>query len=540
MKAKNPPKYTPPFFPIVYVRGFAMTDGEIVSTTSTPYMGFNDGSTKFREDENRKTQKFYFESPLIRLMRDRGYTDGYRKGRHQPAESPAPCVVICRYYDPADPDFGDAGKPTIADGARRLARLIVDLKNEVGASDDDTFRVHLVAHSMGGLVCRKLLQNPDKANPYESEAAQLVDKVFTYATPHGGVRFREINGVGSLAAVLTRFEPSAVAEQMGLPPGDPRSLAGRFPVDNFFCLVGTNHADYPSRLVRTVVGPGSDGLVLVNNAILDGCPKALVHRSHSGPHGIVNSEEGYRNLDEFLFGPATIRGSIDIDHVPIGPKGPKGSPNGPAVVDVEVRVTRADGTVVTEHRSEDSSEIPADVAAKKWGFASPRVLFTSYVPCDLTQVDGQWIAATQLRVELCVMIRGIGPLGKARAPMFLSEVLFRGSWMVEATRVAGTNIVQGQMLNLETHWPSELGPAQLAGPDVTLETSLESPKGFAGTFRVNISSRGPDSLVPRGSSSVEPPSTPVETVSVSPTSEMELMESGYREITLSDDEPAGV
>lgn len=32
-----------PFYPIIYVRGFAMTRGEIEATTATPYMGFNQG-----------------------------------------------------------------------------------------------------------------------------------------------------------------------------------------------------------------------------------------------------------------------------------------------------------------------------------------------------------------------------------------------------------------------------------------------------------------------------------------------------------------
>ena len=35
-----------PHYPIIYVRGFAMTEGEIEATTATPYMGFNLGSTK--------------------------------------------------------------------------------------------------------------------------------------------------------------------------------------------------------------------------------------------------------------------------------------------------------------------------------------------------------------------------------------------------------------------------------------------------------------------------------------------------------------
>ena len=38
-----------PFYPIIYVRGYAMTQDEIVQTTSTPFMGFEAGSTKIRQ-----------------------------------------------------------------------------------------------------------------------------------------------------------------------------------------------------------------------------------------------------------------------------------------------------------------------------------------------------------------------------------------------------------------------------------------------------------------------------------------------------------
>ena len=57
---------------------------------------------------------------------------------------------------------------------------------------------------------------------------------------------------------------------------------------------------------------GSDGLVRINNATVCGlnpidslgqqCAKAFTLRSHPGPFGIVNSEEGYQNLSRFLFG----------------------------------------------------------------------------------------------------------------------------------------------------------------------------------------------------------------------------------------------
>ena len=69
-----------PFFPIIYVRGYAMTRDEIVQTTSTPYMGFEAGSTKVRQAQDGSIVKFVFESPLVRLMKDYNYRDVYAAG----------------------------------------------------------------------------------------------------------------------------------------------------------------------------------------------------------------------------------------------------------------------------------------------------------------------------------------------------------------------------------------------------------------------------------------------------------------------------
>jgi hypothetical protein len=89
-----------------------------------------------------------------------------------------------------------------------------------------------------------------------------------------------------------------------------------FPVDRLFCLVGTNAGDYPvaQGLAATAVGAASDGLVQIDNAYVREAPRALVHRSHSGRFGIVNSEEGYQNLRRFLFGDLAVRADlVDVD-----------------------------------------------------------------------------------------------------------------------------------------------------------------------------------------------------------------------------------
>ena len=39
--AAKPRSITPPYYPIIYVRGYAATMRELEETVGTPYMGFN-------------------------------------------------------------------------------------------------------------------------------------------------------------------------------------------------------------------------------------------------------------------------------------------------------------------------------------------------------------------------------------------------------------------------------------------------------------------------------------------------------------------
>jgi hypothetical protein len=75
------PNANAPFFPVIYVRGYAMTGREKDETTSDPFCGFNLGSTVYRATTNKdKPLKFVFESPILRLMTEHDYTDVYHEG----------------------------------------------------------------------------------------------------------------------------------------------------------------------------------------------------------------------------------------------------------------------------------------------------------------------------------------------------------------------------------------------------------------------------------------------------------------------------
>ena len=71
---------TVPFFPIVYLRGYAGSQTEVEETVANPFMGFNLGSTKIRQLWTGDIDRYIFESPLVRLMKDHGYQDIYEDG----------------------------------------------------------------------------------------------------------------------------------------------------------------------------------------------------------------------------------------------------------------------------------------------------------------------------------------------------------------------------------------------------------------------------------------------------------------------------
>jgi len=313
-----------PYHPIIYVRGYAMTQSEIAATVATPYMGFNLGATKTRQDWQGKTVRHIFESPLVRLMKDHGYRDIYADGSEIQGTLPERSIVIYRYYEQADEDLGSGELPGIVDAAKGLRDLIHTLRDRTCGQDAAAraaFRVYLVAHSMGGLVCRCFLQN-DKVSKKADRA--LVDKVFTYATPHNGIEIAGVNTPRFLGLRdMNNFNRTIMAKYLGL-AGKPErvdSLDGKFDPDRFFCLVGTNHKDYDTAfgLSAKLAGEMSDGLVKIENATVRGAPRAFVHRTHSGPYGIVNSEDGYQNLVRFLFGDLRVTGTMEVDELPLPP-----------------------------------------------------------------------------------------------------------------------------------------------------------------------------------------------------------------------------
>jgi hypothetical protein len=243
-------------------------------------MGFNLGSTRIRTLWTGDTERYYFESPLVRLMKDFKYTDVYSAGLNNTEIDKVPpgsidprSITIYRYYDQVSSLFGKGKQVDMEDFGHGLSDLIIKLRDRICLTDADKadFKVYLLGHSMGGLVIRCFLQNDEIG---DQVAKKYVDKVFTYATPHNGI---ELEIIGNVPAFFTaqsanNFNRNRMKKYLGLPARTERvnTLNGKFDVDRFFCLVGTNPKDYTvaAGWSTRLVGPFSDGLVRLDNAVV--------------------------------------------------------------------------------------------------------------------------------------------------------------------------------------------------------------------------------------------------------------------------------
>jgi hypothetical protein len=343
----------PGYYPIIYVRGFAFTDSEIDETSDDPTNGFNLGATHARQGRGERVLKFRFPGPFVRLMTEHVYTDSIA-GETDSVEfvpDPTRTLWIYRYYEDYSDTFGSKGlpgRPEIEDLAWKLGLFIDNVIDQAyeGAPRAIPRKVILVAHSMGGLICRSLI-----AQVLQGNAKTRIEKFVTYGTPHGGIELSRIHlPAFARGAVwyhgLDNFTPHRMFEyltplvrndggtkyptSLKFDPAFDRREMQSFDAEKVLCIVGTNPADYEvggGWPRRALGGPASDGLVQIKNAWVNDAPRVDIHCSHSGRYGIVNSNQGYQAMQRFLFG--KWRGVVDlVVENPIDPDGGGGNPGG--------------------------------------------------------------------------------------------------------------------------------------------------------------------------------------------------------------------
>jgi pimeloyl-ACP methyl ester carboxylesterase len=331
------------FYPIVYVRGFTPSSGSREEAFYDAYYGYSETSVEKRNaPPPNYAEPIVFEGQLIRLLKEYGYVDAANGGLALAlsngggfSQNPTRSLWISRFYDQ---DVLSGSVRDIVDHARDLKSLICEKiprdMEEAGADlgvGRKDYKVIIIAHSMGGLVSRCLIQNL-LATESGGEAERWIHRFVTMGTPHGGIELGAVpDFLEDLLAGEANLLNGAIFKEKRMrdylkltpKPGEEplslQSLNWKFPEGKCLCIIGSDYNSYGA--VKRVTGNHSDGLVKQDRAYIKGAYWANVHRAHSGRRGIVNSFESYENVRRFLFGDTRVR--MWLENVALGIKAPE-------------------------------------------------------------------------------------------------------------------------------------------------------------------------------------------------------------------------
>ena len=347
----------------------------------------------------------YAEGQLVRFLKLglHGYTDAFNRGLEDCVGNPSRSIWVSRFYDE---DHLTNNIRDIDKHAAELQHLICETIparfKECGVSTAG-YKVILLAHSMGGLVCRKLIQTMLDGDP-----KRWIHRFVTMGSPHGGIELGAIPDIleAATAAWVNPwnsgiFSEPKMREYLKLDAKkknskehlyDVHSLAETFPVKRCLCVIGSDYKSYSA--VQHATGAFSDGLVKQNHAYVVGgkapakgseypCEQkpfwANVHRAHSGRRGIVNSYETFENIHRFLFGDTMAE--ISLENMAFPEQGDDVS----GFYDIEFLLSVRGTGVYLHRREQDPCENAIRLDAKK--LPKDQYLHTLFLNSNLRSED---------------------------------------------------------------------------------------------------------------------------------------------------------
>ena len=217
---------------------------------------------------------------------------------------------------------------------------------------------------------------------------------------------------------------------------------------------------------------------MMSNATVQGTPRAFAYRSHSGPYGIVNSEEGYQNLRRFLFGQVRVDVKLLVDEITLPPKVQKEKDDGHDIkarynIDAAGKV-RGGQVFLSERRVNQESAI-----RKKYediiGGQKPVYLFSGFLHRSAkTTRDTALAFAIEIAIEV--------PVYEIEHRFWFDEH-FEGETLFDETirielRGSGEKATVKYGLRSETGIGAARKQAALSAPDNAGARTIEIPLGF--------------------------------------------------------------
>jgi len=370
------PEHATDYYPIIFIRGFDPLGGSV----RDPFTGFNDGTSYVRVQDHERD----FPGFVISFLQDKThpYRDTINILRFREASRFKSAELGIDYEDCCFTSVLDdtlglmAERYPVVDGAdlrlrtfwvfnfyaglqgslykrrkvhavpyfaRELERYIHVVRKLTGAN-----RVNLIAHSMGGVIIRHLVQRRYYSNQAAKEG---VNRIVTLGSPLAGITYLG-NALSNIAqpllgladaGELSAMDPDLMCEKT-LDDGKPRdglhtakgrelfgladpSLEDRedrmeslheigygFRAGDWLCIGGTDHRDYAfsgGRAGSLLRGGGAnDGLVQLKNAYFQDSPRAFFHKPHGGVDSLITCRESFEAATRFLFAGHRVRISI--------------------------------------------------------------------------------------------------------------------------------------------------------------------------------------------------------------------------------------